>query len=77
MGVEFLEIIDLDDARRITGKLFSELYTRGTETVDIMDAAGRVLADDTESPVDLPPFDRASRDGYAVRAADTFGADEE
>lgn len=77
MGVEFLEIIDLDDARRITGELFSELYSQGTESVDILDADGRVLADDIESPVDLPPFDRASRDGYAVRAADTFGADEE
>ncbi len=37
-------------------------------------AAGRVLARAPQSPVDLPEFVRSSMDGYAVRAADTFGA---
>lgn len=77
MGVEFLDIIDLDDARRIMADLFRELYSRGSETVNIDDAVGRVLAEDVESPIDLPPFDRASRDGYAVVASDTFGAGDE
>jgi molybdopterin molybdotransferase len=35
-------------------------------------AAGRVLAEDARSAVDLPPFDRSAMDGYAVRAADTL-----
>jgi len=77
MGTEFLEIIDVDDARMIIGELVDELYSRGSEVVEIGDAAGRVLAVDVESPIDLPPFDRASRDGYAVVAADTFGAGDE
>ena len=38
--------------------------------------SGRVMATDVVSRMDLPPFDRAAFDGYAVRAADTFGADE-
>jgi molybdopterin molybdotransferase len=37
-------------------------------------AAGRVLAEDARSLVDLPPFDSSAMDGFAVRAADTPGA---
>jgi len=47
-----------------------------SEDADIRDAAGRVLAVDIVSPFSLPAFDRSSMDGYAVRAADTFGATE-
>ncbi|MFQ5710281.1 MAG: gephyrin-like molybdotransferase Glp [Candidatus Geothermarchaeales archaeon] len=36
------------------------------EEVDLHSAVGRVLAEDIVSPVDVPPFDRASMDGYAV-----------
>ncbi|MGN8095113.1 molybdopterin molybdotransferase MoeA [Methylobacterium sp. 22177] len=42
----------------------------GTETVPLADADGRVLADDVIAPLDLPPFDNAAVDGYALRAAD-------
>ena len=38
------------------------------------DAGGRVLARDVASERDVPPFDRAAMDGYAVVAEDTFGA---
>ena len=38
------------------------------------DALGRVLAHDVTAPIDVPPFDRANVDGFAVRAADTAGA---
>ncbi len=44
------------------------------EEVDLQDAVGRVLAKDVEAPFDVPPFDRAAVDGYAVRAEDTFGS---
>jgi molybdopterin molybdotransferase len=45
-----------------------------SETVALAEAAGRVLAGDVLSPVDLPEFPRAVVDGFAVRARDTFGA---
>ena len=48
----------------------------GTETVALDAARGRVLAERIDAGLDVPGFDRASMDGYAVRAADTFGADE-
>ena len=44
------------------------------ERVALRDALGRVLITDVVSPIDLPPWDNASMDGYAVRAADVRGA---
>ncbi|WP_135534716.1 molybdopterin biosynthesis protein [Halostella pelagica] len=46
------------------------------ETVSLEDARGRVLAERVDAGIDVPGFDRASLDGYALRARDTFGADE-
>ena len=46
----------------------------GTERVPLTDANGRVLAVDVVATRDVPPFDRAAMDGYAVIAEDTFGA---
>ena len=46
------------------------------ETVPLREARGRVLAERIDAELDVPGFDRASVDGYAVQAADTFGADE-
>ncbi len=45
-----------------------------TETIPTAKAAGRVLSSAPTSPVDLPSFVRSTMDGFAVRAADTFGA---
>ena len=45
-----------------------------TVQVGLPDAAGRVLAADIVAERDVPPFDRAAMDGYAVVASDTFGA---
>jgi molybdopterin molybdotransferase len=45
-----------------------------TERVELPNALGRVLAQEIAADSDLPPFDRAQMDGYAVRAAETTGA---
>lgn len=47
-----------------------------TEKVPIQDSIGRVLAVDVVAGFNVPPFDRASMDGYAVKAKDTKGASE-
>jgi molybdenum cofactor synthesis domain-containing protein len=44
------------------------------EPVPLADALSRVLAEDVVADSDLPPFDRAQMDGYAVRSADTTNA---
>src|SRR5580765_5041558 len=42
----------------------------GDESVVLRETNGRILAEDIIADTDLPPFDRAQMDGYAVRAAD-------
>jgi molybdopterin molybdotransferase len=44
------------------------------ERIALSEASGRVLATPVLSAIDVPPFDRAAMDGYAVIAEDTFGA---
>jgi len=69
----FLSLTPRDEAWR---KLrdYIEPGPRATRAVPLLDAAGQVLARDVASPADLPGFARSTMDGYAVRAADTFGA---
>jgi molybdopterin molybdotransferase len=42
------------------------------ESIALADALGRVLAEDVLADSDMPPFDRAQMDGFAVRSADTL-----
>ena len=44
------------------------------EHVPLRDALGRVLAGNVLSPIEHPPWDNSSMDGYAVRAADVVNA---
>lgn len=44
------------------------------EAVPLLEALGRVLAEDVSAAAALPPFDNSAMDGYAVRAADLAGA---
>jgi molybdopterin molybdotransferase len=46
----------------------------GLEKVSILEAAGRVIGEDVLAPRDIPAAPNSSRDGYAVRFADTKGA---
>ena len=46
------------------------------EQVPLEDAAGRTLAAEVIAPLDVPGFDRAAMDGYALRGAETAGASE-
>ncbi|HLL26758.1 MAG TPA: molybdopterin biosynthesis protein [Xanthobacteraceae bacterium] len=72
---QFLEIVSAEEARtRFTRAL--DLSPLAGEKVQLAAALGRVLAADLISPVDVPPFDRSSVDGFALRAADTAGASE-
>ncbi|NEU56013.1 molybdopterin biosynthesis protein [Halorussus sp. MSC15.2] len=70
---EFRDLADPDDARDAIASL--DLAPE-PERVPLAEARGRVLAERIDAALDVPGFDRASMDGYAVRARDTFGADE-
>jgi len=60
-------MISVADAINIILDQTSSLHA---ESVALSDAMGRILAEDIIADTDLPPFDRAQMDGYAVRAAD-------
>lgn len=46
----------------------------GTERVNLLNALGRVLAEDVTSPLSIPPCENSAMDGYAVRYVDIKGA---
>lgn len=54
--------------------LLQRVQPLSAELVSLWQAVGRVLAQDVSSPLDVPYFDRAAMDGYAVRGEETFGA---
>jgi len=72
----FRKLVSLDEAKRILEQNFSPRPV-GVERVLLSEAHNRVLAEDVVAPTDVPPFSRSTVDGYAVRAADTFDADED
>jgi molybdopterin molybdotransferase len=68
----FASTMLFDDALRIVRDAAVPISRR--ERIALADAAGRVVAADVIAAADVPPFDRAAMDGYAVIAADTTGA---
>ncbi len=72
---QFLEVVDRDVAEtRFQAAL--RLEPVGEERVPLAAALSRVLAQDIPATVDVPSFDRSNYDGFAVQAADTYGATE-
>lgn len=63
-------ILSFEDARRLVERNAAQVQPRETESVDLLAAAGRVLAEPVFADRDFPPFPRSTRDGYAVRSAD-------
>ncbi|MEW6048942.1 MAG: hypothetical protein AB1609_21145, partial [Bacillota bacterium] len=74
-GSPFIEVLTPQEAK---GRFFAAWQPPPvkTEKVALFEALGRVLAADVVAGEDLPPFARSTVDGYALRAADTFGAGE-
>jgi putative molybdopterin biosynthesis protein len=72
---QFLEVVSAAEAtRRFAANVdYSPLPP---ESVPLSAALSRVLAADVIAPIDAPPFDRANVDGFALRAADTLGAND-
>jgi putative molybdopterin biosynthesis protein len=72
---QFLDVLDEAVAHERFEAACAHLETR-SETVLLDDALERVLSCDVTALVDVPGFDRSNMDGFAVRAIDTFGAEE-
>ena len=67
----FRDRAEVDDVLKL---LQERLQPLPGEEVGLQEAAGRVLAVDVKAPGDVPAFDRAAMDGYALRGEETFGA---
>lgn len=73
---QFLDVITRDEAtRRFQQHL--HLAPLGAEQLPLAAALNRVLAEDVQAGIDVPGFDRSNVDGFALLAADTYGAQEE
>ena len=70
---QFLEVVSAEEASARFARHI-DLSPLPGETVALSAALGRVLASDIAAPIDVPPFDRANVDGFALRSADTLGA---
>ncbi|MGO9518549.1 MAG: gephyrin-like molybdotransferase Glp [Candidatus Korobacteraceae bacterium] len=64
------KLLSFSEARDTVEQYASRLSPTEPEMLSLLDAAGLVLAEDLRADRDFPPFRRATRDGYAVRAAD-------
>jgi molybdopterin molybdotransferase len=64
------DLISLEEA---LARIFEQVRPLDAEPVPLAAAAGRVIADDARSGVDLPPFASSAMDGFAVRSSDTPG----
>ena len=74
MRKEFRTLLSLDDAR---AAVLDHLPRVELVTLPLEEAFGRILGERVQSQVDVPGFDRAAMDGYAVRSADTLEARED
>jgi molybdopterin molybdotransferase len=70
MAAEPAGVLSFEEARRIVEEHASHLRPKGRELLGLLDASGRALAEPIHADREFPPFPRAARDGYAVRAAD-------
>ncbi len=73
--MKMFNVSSVDEARKKLTEHFSE-FKLEIEEIRISEARGRILAEDVFSNENVPHFRRATVDGYAVIAKDTFGASE-
>ena len=71
---ELFTVVTPDEARRTF--LARLTASDAVEQISVSDALDRVTHREVRAPSDLPAFPRSTMDGYAVRAADTYGASE-
>jgi molybdopterin biosynthesis enzyme len=64
-------MISISQALKIISR---ETCALGSETIELENSIGRVLAEIIKADMDLPPFDRSQMDGFAVKSKDTSAA---
>jgi putative molybdopterin biosynthesis protein len=72
----FRKLLNIEDAKNAFHKNYSPTPV-GVERIPLDTAHNFVIAENLEASIDVPPFDRATMDGFAVCAEDTFLADDD
>lgn len=62
------------EVEEAVARFLSHFKPLNPETIPVLDALNRVLAEDVTAPLDIPPLANTAMDGYAVRCNDTGGA---
>jgi len=71
----FRELMAFDLAKKL---IFNTINPEplGGEKIPLLEANNRILSEDVITNLDIPPFHRSTVDGYALKAEDTYGAEE-
>jgi putative molybdopterin biosynthesis protein len=71
----FRELMTFDLAKKV---IFDKINPKplGEEKIPLLEAHSRILSEDIITKLSIPPFNRSTVDGYALKAEDTFGAEE-
>lgn len=77
MGTEFLQIKEPDEAKELIEKYIFKYYESECEEIPLEEAYNRIVYEDVYSVIDFPPFNRALKDGFAIKSEDSYGASEE
>lgn len=80
--MRYLQLCSIDYAKKIVRESIEELENSAEinnlfEEVSLFEGINRILGEGVFSNVDVPPFDRSKMDGYAVKAEDTYEAEED
>jgi len=71
----FRKLLTFDEAKKVIESQF-KAKPLSAEEISLLESSNRVLAENIRAEMNIPPFNRSTVDGYAVRAEDTFGAEE-
>jgi len=76
MSTAAVGVVSFDEALKIVLEHTAGIATPATETRSLLACSGRVLAKAVAADRDQPPFDRSTRDGFAVKGTDTAASGE-
>jgi putative molybdopterin biosynthesis protein len=76
VALVFHKLVSVEEALRLLDEKVGGIRPLEVIEVPLLEAQGKVLAEDVRAPIDYPPFDRSTVDGYAVRSVDVAGASE-
>jgi molybdopterin molybdotransferase len=71
--MDFFKVVSVDEGKRLLIENFKD-YELQIEEVHILESLDRILAEEINSNIDVPEFNRSTVDGYAIKVSDSHGA---